>query len=165
MTPTTRPTIDAALTQAGKLKTLRENIKDNTPLLRSLRAFRKQQQANHAEVMAAFQETADIFKNSNEQRAADAVAKRDIAIVEAVNYCVKKLGRRFRDVDDLRGVVGLAVTIVYPQWSGASSFNSYAYKAAKRALEGELGMGVVSPSREERRKNVRATLVDINKIA
>ncbi len=148
MTPTTRPTIDAALTQAGKLKTLRENLE----------AFRTEQQRMHQEALAALQGVANAMQADTENR-------RESAIVDATTYCCQKLGRRFRDIDGVTGIIALAVCVAYPAWKGSSSFNTLAFAAARRALQNELGKGVVTPSRKDRRANVRATLVDISKVA
>jgi hypothetical protein len=163
MTRPKRPTIERTLEHARKLKTLRENILD----------WRDEQRDQNAKLTAALADTLATFTAAAPSKNVTfkgiplfpipADAARDAAITAATKYCIQKLARRHCDVDDAAGVIAVAVCMAYPKWEGRSSFNTYAYSAAKRALQAELGKGIVSPVRAERRLGCRAAVVSLDK--
>ncbi len=140
MKPTTRPTIDRMLSKARTLSTLRQNLED----------FGAEMQQLHAEKMEKLNDISATLQADTENR-------RQSAILDATTYCCQKLARRFCDVDDPKGVIGLAVVNAYPNWKGRSDFRTYAFTAARRALQDELGKSVVSLPRKARRAGERTS--------
>jgi hypothetical protein len=146
---TARPTVDKMLTRASKLRALRNLIQD----------CRAEQETQHAEVMAALQDTIDTMS-------ADNAARRETAILEGVAYCTKTLTRRFRcslDIEDIKGIIALAVTEAHSSYEPTKgTFTTYAYQRAKWRLEASLGQDVVTPSRTDRRKGFRVRMVSLD---
>ncbi len=104
----------------------------------------------HAEKM-------EKFEDINAALAADNEKRRESLMLDSVAYCCQKLARRFCDVEDAKGVISLAVVQCYPNWKGQSSFRTFAFTAARRALQDALGQGVVSLPRAARRTGARTT--------